>query len=106
MHNAAFFIKYKLHHVLFWLLIFGIWFGLRYEDYATPSVAFEVTFLKVIDLVTMVYITNYLLIPYFLYKKKYLLFVLLFVSMILISSITKMYIIGKLIHDSSFFSTN
>ena len=106
MHDAAFFIKYKLHHVLFWLLIFGIWFGLRYEDYATPSVAVEVTFLKVIDLVTMVYITNYLLIPYFLYKKKYLLFVLLFVSMILISSITKMYIIGKLIHDSSFFSTN
>src|SRR5262245_27853640 len=98
MHNAAFFIKYKLHHVLFWLLLSGLWFLLRYEDYYTPATAFKITMAKTIDLVLMVYITNGLLIPFFLYKKKYGLFILLFVAMILISSISKMYIIGLLKH--------
>src|SRR6187455_415126 len=104
MHNAAFFIKYKLNHVLFWLFIFGLWFMLRYEDYVTPNVAFKVTFVELIDLVLMVYITNYLLIPSFLYKKKYGQFIFLFLLMILISSITKMYIVGQLTHDPTIFS--
>src|SRR6187397_229454 len=104
MHNAAFFIKYKLNHVLFWLFIFGLWFMLRYEDYTTPAVAFKVTFVKLVDLVVMVYITNSLLIPSFLYKKKYGLFVLLFLLMILISSVTKMYIVGQLTHDPTKFT--
>src|SRR6186713_597236 len=106
MHNAAFFIKYKLNHVIFWLLIFGLWFMLRYEDYDTPVIAFKVTFVKLVDLVLMVYITNNLLIPFFLYKKKYGLFILLFLMMILISSVIKMYIVGQLTHDPSIFSTS
>jgi len=77
---------------------------LRYEGYATPALAFKITFIKVIDLVLMVYITNNLLIPFFLYKKKYGLFVLILISMILISSTTKMYIIGQVAHDPSFFN--
>ena len=104
MHNATFFIKHKLHHVLLWLLLFGLWYMLRYEGYATPALAFKITFLKVIDLMLMVYVTNYLLIPFFLYKKRYGLFVLLFIGMILTSSITKMYIIGQLAHDPTFFN--
>src|SRR6478752_8459706 len=104
MHNAAFFIKYKLNHVFFWLFIFGLWFMLRYEDYSTPAVAFKVTFVKLIDLIVMVYITNSLLIPSFLYKKRYVLFVLLFLLMILISSVDKIYIIVRLIHDSAIFT--
>lgn len=105
MHNAAFFIKYKLNHVIFWLLLFGLWFMLRYEDYDTPAIAFKVTFVKLVDLVAMVYITNTLLIPFFLYKKKYGIFVLLFLIMILLSSVIKMYIIGQLTHDPTIFST-
>ena len=104
MHNAAFFIKYKLHHVLLWLLLFGLWFMLRYEGYATPALAFKITFVKILDLMLMVYVTNYLLIPFLLYKKRYGLFVLLFIGMILTSSITKMYIIGQLAHDPAFFN--
>jgi sensor histidine kinase YesM len=77
---------------------------LRYEDYTTPAVAFKVTFVKLVDLIVMVYITNSLLIPSFLYKKKYGLFVLLFLLMILISSVTKMYIIGQLTDDPTIFS--
>src|SRR6187397_1828934 len=104
MHNAAFFIKYKLNHVIFWLLIFGLWFMLRYEDYATPAIAFKVTFVKLVDLVLMVYITNNLLIPFFLYKKKYGIFISLFLLLSLISSVTKMYLVGHLTHDPTIFS--
>jgi len=104
MHNTSFFIKYKLHHVLFWLLIFGLWFMLRYKDYATADLAFKITFIKIVDLMIMVYVTNTLLIPIFLYKKRYGLFVLFFIAMILTSSMTKMYIIGKVANDPSFFN--
>jgi len=78
---------------------------LRYEDYDTTAIAFKVTFVKLVDLVLMVYITNNLFIPFFLYKKKYGIFILLFLMMILISSVTKMYIVGQLTHHPSIFST-
>ena len=104
MHNASFFIKHKLHHVLFWLLLFGLWFMLRYEGYVTPALAFKITFIKVVDLMLMVYTTNYLLIPFLLYKKKYLSFVLIFIAMILTSSFTKMYIIGQVANDPNIFN--
>lgn len=104
MHNASFFIKYKLHHVLFWLLLFGLWFLLRYEGYVTPALAFKITFIKIVDLMLMVYTTNYLLIPFLLYRKRYVLFVLLFIAMILTSSFTKMYIIGQVANDPTIFS--
>ena len=104
MHNASFFIKYKLHHVLFWLLLFGLWFMLRYEGYLTPALAFKITFIKIVDLMLMVYITNYVLIPYLLYKKKYFTFVLIFIAMILTSSFTKMYIIGQVANDPTIFA--
>jgi two-component system, LytTR family, sensor kinase len=99
MHNAQFLLKYKLHHILFWMLFFGIWFMLRYEDYSTQSLAFRVTLVKVIDLMLMVYITNYLLVPKLLYKNKYLLFALLFITMIAASSIFKMNIIGRITNN-------
>ena len=79
------------------MLIFGLWFFLRHEDYTLEATAFKVTLIKVADLALMVYITNYLLIPKLLYKKKYILFVLAFVSMIVISSAIKMNILGRLL---------
>ncbi len=99
MHNAAFFIKYKLHHLFIWMLIFGLWYFLRYEDYALEATAFKVTLIKVADLALMVYLTNYLLIPTLLYKRKYFFFGLSFIVMILLSSIGKMYLIGQVIHN-------
>lgn len=77
---------------------------LRYEDYDTPDMAFKVTLVKLIDLVLMVYITNYIFIPFFLYKKHYGQFIFLFLLMILISSVTKMYIVGRLTHDPTLFT--
>ena len=81
------------------MLIFGLWFFLRHEDYTLEATAFKVTLIKVADLALMVYITNYLLIPKLLYKKKYILFVLAFVSMIVISSVIKMNILGRLLDN-------
>jgi LytS/YehU family sensor histidine kinase len=80
-------------------MLFGIWYYLRYQDYSTSSRAFKVTLIKVTDLAIMIYVTNYLLIPKLLYSKKYLLFVLSFIGMIVCSSILKMYVIGKLINS-------
>lgn len=99
MHNAAFFIRYKLHHLIIWMLVFGLWFFLRYEDYALEATAFKVTLIKVADLALMVYLTNYLLIPKLLYKKRYVLFGLAFIVMILTSSLLKMNILGHVTNN-------
>ena len=77
---------------------------LRYEGYRTPALAFQITLIKVVDLALMVYITNYLLIPSLLYKKRYALFVIIFIGMVLTSSFGKMYIIGQVAGDPSAFS--
>jgi len=96
MRNASFFFRYKLHHVLFWILVFAFWFYLRYQDYATYSIAFAITLVKVTDLALMVYIVNYLLIPRLLYKKKYFAFVSSFLMIILLSGFLKMVIMGEI----------
>src|SRR6218665_290248 len=92
------FFKYKFHHVLFWMLVFAIWYFLRYQDYSTSSIAINVTLIKVIDLAILVYITNYVLIPQFLYRKKYISFAVCFVLMIVASSLLKMFILAKVMH--------
>jgi two-component system, LytTR family, sensor kinase len=86
------------------MLIFGTWFFLRYEDYALPSTAFKVTFIKVIDLAALVYFTNYVLVPGLLYKKQYVLFALLFIVLIAASSFLKMYVIGRVINNPNLLS--
>jgi len=98
MQNSAF-IRYKFHHVLFWLLVFGVWYILRVDDYPSPSKALLVTFIKVSELALMIYITNYVLIPQLLYKKKYVWFLLVFIVMIFTSSILKMNILGRLLNN-------
>jgi LytS/YehU family sensor histidine kinase len=99
MHNASFFIKYKLHHLVIWMLVFGLWFFLRHDGYALEATAFKVTLIKVTDLAMMVYITNYLLIPKLLYKGRYFWFTLAFIAMILTSSIIKMNILGHVTNN-------
>ncbi len=99
MHNAAFFIKYKLHHVFFWMLVAGIWFFLRADDYSTTEIAFRVTLIKVTELALMIYITNFWLIPFLLYKKRYFLFALTFIAMVFGSSILKMNILGRMLNN-------
>lgn len=104
MHQNSPLLKYKLHHVFFWMLVFGIWYFLRYEDYAVPGRAFKVTLIKVIDLALMIYITNYLLIPRLFYKKKYGWFILALILLVVTSSVTKMNILGRIMNAPQLYS--
>ncbi len=105
MQKASFFLKYKLHHLFFWMMVFGVWYFLRYQDYPTTVKALEITFIKVADLALMIYITNFILIPRLLYKKHYLLFVCSFVILVLASSIIKMNILGWVLNSPEEFFT-
>jgi sensor histidine kinase YesM len=96
-------LKYKLHHVFFWMLVFGVWYALRVDDYPTPEKAFLVTLIKVVDLALMIYITNYVLIPQLLYKKKYVWFAIAFITTILTSSVIKMNILGRLLNNPALY---
>ena len=91
-------LKYKLDHLLFWMLIAGIWFFLRYEDYSSPGRAMQVTIIKVLDIAFMIYITNFILIPKLLYRRKYILFALAFISIIITSSFIKLNILSRVQH--------
>src|SRR5258706_16158746 len=104
MQNRSFFFRYKLHHILFWMLVFALWYYLRYQDYATAQVAIEITLLKVCDLALMIYVTNYLLIPRLLYKKRYAAAVSAFVLMIFASSVAKVYLMAGIMDQPGLFS--
>src|SRR5437762_2892006 len=104
MRNNNFFLRYKLHHLCFWLLLFGLWYYFRYQDYSSKALASKITLLKVTDLAFMVYVTNYLLIPQFLYKKKYFLFGFIFIFFVFGSSAGKMWIEGQMMHRPDLFT--
>lgn len=102
--QSGWFLKYKLHHLLCWLLVFGTWFFLRLGDYSSWQKTAEVTALKVADLALLVYVTNYILLPRLFYRKKYVLFAVVLVLMIAVSSIIKMKLLGQILHDPQLFS--
>jgi sensor histidine kinase YesM len=104
MSRSNFFFRLKLHHVIFWLLVFGVWYFFRYQDYIPRSLGPKLTLVKVADLAFMVYVTNYLLIPQLLYKKRYVLFVLTFVVFVFASSAFKMYLEGQIAGAPRMFS--
>lgn len=91
MKTGGFIQRYYLHHWLGWGLLFFGWHFFRYQDYPAGK-GWYITFIKVADLALLVYLTNYLLIPRLLYKKRYVLFALLFVVLVFTCSIAKMYI--------------
>lgn len=96
-------LKYKAHHVLFWLALGAVWFYLRYQDYSTSHRALLVTVIKVTDLAVLTYIANYVLIPTFLYHKRYWQFTILLLLMVACSSILKMYVIGTVINNPALY---
>lgn len=94
--------RFKIYHLLFWLIFFAGWYFLRYQDYSTQWLAFRITAVKVLDLALMVYITNLVLIPRLLYKKKYVLFTVIYVVMIFCSSITKIAVLSEIMNIRNF----
>lgn len=76
--------KYKVHHVLLWVMLLGYWMQ-RYRDFY-PSL-FETFLAALIFLVfisTAVYITVYRLIPRYFNKKKIILFVFYTIGIIIL----------------------
>ena len=88
-----------LYHLLGWGLLFLGWHFFRYQDYPAGK-GWYITLIKVADLALLVYLTNYWLIPRFLYRKKYVLFAMLFVVLVFCCSIGKMYIEAALLNTS------
>ncbi len=106
MKDAGVILRYRLRHIIFWALVFGIWYFLRVDDYSSPVKAAVITLIKVADLALMIYVTNYVLVPRLLYKKKYLLFALVFIVMIAASCIIKMYVIGNYMNSPALYIHN
>jgi two-component system LytT family sensor kinase len=104
MQSRSLFFRYKLHHVLFWMLVFVLWYYLRYQDYATRQIAIEITLVKVIDLALMIYVANYLLIPRLVYKKRYTASIFAFALMIFASSVIKVYCMAQIQDQPELFS--
>jgi two-component system LytT family sensor kinase len=96
-------LKYKLHHLFFWMLVFALWYYLRYQDYATEQIAFKITLVKVADLALVIYITNYLLIPRLLYKKRYIGFAIVFLLIIVASGFSKMFLMARIMQQPELF---
>ncbi|MEO8174658.1 MAG: histidine kinase [Sediminibacterium sp.] len=96
--------RHTLYHFVFWLVLLGLWYFFRYDDFRDKPLAFNITLLKVTDLALMVYITNYFLIPQLLYKKKYLAFGFVFLVFVFLSSWMKMYFEGQLMENPRAFS--
>jgi two-component system LytT family sensor kinase len=96
--------KLKVYHFLFWILLFGGWYFFRHDDYSSNRLAAGITILKVTDLALMVYITNYFLIPIFLYRKKYFVFTALFIAVVMGSSMLKMWIEGQMTGQPQLFT--
>ena len=72
-------IRYKIHHVLFWLVYFAFWIFL-YEPVVGFANAFENALAIIILHGTAAYFNNYYLVPVFLRKRQYFLY---FVSIFL-----------------------
>jgi two-component system LytT family sensor kinase len=89
--------RYKFHHLLFWVILFGAWYFFRYQDFNSAREALLMIFIRVIDLALMVYLVNYLLIPKLLYKKRYVWFGISFFVLITTSSLFKIYLLHHLL---------
>jgi two-component system LytT family sensor kinase len=74
-------IKYKLHHLLVWAILFAGWYYFRAKDFPSQQLAVRVTAIKVTILAILIYTTNCLLIPQLLYKKRYWQFFFLYLAM-------------------------
>ncbi len=94
--------KYRLHHLAGWLLLYAGWYYFRYQDY--PRGAGLITLIKVADLMLMVYLTNNLLIPRLLYRKKYVAFAVLYIIMVAGCSIVKMQVEEMIFGSPGFFN--
>ena len=89
-----------LAHLLFWLAAGLLWFYLRYQDYATIRQAALISLIKITDLALLVYFANLVLVPKFLYTKKYLLFGFFFIGATAVCSFLKLIMMSWVLQDA------
>ncbi|WP_423735348.1 sensor histidine kinase [Chitinophaga caseinilytica] len=77
--------RLRLHHVFFWVAFFVVWITLRIDDYPDLTPTVLAGLLKVLSLAGAVYFTNYVLIPKFLYTKRYVAFAASFTALVAIT---------------------
>lgn len=77
--------SWRLHHVLFWAAFFVVWITLRIDDYPDLTPTVLAGLLKVLSLAGAVYFTNYVLIPKYLYTKRYIVFFLSFTALVAVT---------------------
>ena len=87
-------------HLLFWLAAGLLWFYLRYQDYPTMRQAAFISLIKITDLALLVYFANLVLVPKFLYTKKYLLFGFFFVGVTAVCSFLKLIMMSWVLQDA------
>ena len=92
-------INNKWWHGLFWLGAAFVWFYLRYQDYESLTQAAVVTAIKIADLAVIIYTVNLVLVPRFLYKKKYALFAISLAGLVGVSSFIKLLFIKSVLHQ-------
>lgn len=86
-------------HLLFWAAAGLLWFYLRYQDYPTVQKAGMVSLIKITHLALLVYFANLILVPKFLYRKKYFLFGLLFIGATAAASFLKLILMSWALQD-------
>ena len=90
----------KWYHLLFWLVVGAVWLYLRYQDYDNILQATLITAVKVADLALVIYVVNLVLVPSLLYRKRYVLFTVLFVSLVAICSFIKLLLVNEVLQKS------
>lgn len=81
------FLRYKVHHILFWIFYFVCWtfFSVRYNN-VSPVNAFMLTATWFIGQAGIFYMCIYVLIPRFFNKKQYGIFILCSLALILLTA--------------------
>ncbi|MFI5154301.1 MAG: sensor histidine kinase [Chitinophagales bacterium] len=92
MKRGRLLIKSIALHFLGWFLLFFGWYFFRVNDFPNHLLTFWVTLVKVAGLAFLVYLTNYLLIPKLLYRKKYFLFGTVYLILIFLTGLLKVQI--------------
>ncbi|HEV3223681.1 MAG TPA: histidine kinase [Puia sp.] len=71
----SWFLKYKLHHILFWIVYFVFWINISLHNYGSHLwKAFLATSIYFIGQAGVGYFSIYYLVPRFFFKKKYAIF--------------------------------
>lgn len=78
--------KIKLHHILFWSVYFVIWIRIYADFYKDLSDLYKVTGVYALAHAVIFYLTQYLLFPNLLKKRKVMYFILAFLGLLLLTT--------------------